>query len=175
MKRTVILTAVCLLGLQALMAQVAKMPPASAMPYKALADCPDEVSYLNYNYKTRASYYAGMTFEQFMSELEVEPVAASALTYFTPNDIEIMKNVAGLKLMFFDASKTVTGTYIEVYWRTKFGFDAIKPLREQYGLWAWNAQVYEFYKDKVIERIVFHTKLPVTLLLPGGTPPPINL
>ena len=69
--------------------------------------------------------------------------------------------------MFFKAERKdkfheLRDDYITIIWETTISSESVIELTKQYSNKMWVAQHYDFFKDKIIKRIVFNQSKEIT-------------
>ena len=154
MKRTILLFILSVLISSTLQAQ-------QTLPYHSYSDFNGNVAaYLKYNFEYRSKAYTGKTFAQMMNDMEIQPLGYIAVFQFP-------SNINPSILLYFKAERKdkfheLRDDYITIIWETTISSESVIGLTKQYPDTMWVAQHYDFFKDKIIKRILFNPSKEIT-------------
>ena len=154
MKRTILLFILSVLISSTLQAQ-------QTLPYHSYSDFNGNVAaYLKYNFEYRSRVYSGKTFAQMMNDMEIQPLGYIAVFQFP-------SNINPSILLYFKAERKdkfheLRDDYITIIWETTISSESVIGLTKQYPDTMWVAQHYDFFKDKIIKRILFNPSKEIT-------------
>jgi len=154
MKRTILLFNLSVLISSTLQAQ-------QTLPYHSYSDFNGNVAaYLKYNFEYRSKAYTGKTFAQMMNDMEIQPLGYIAI-------FQLPSGTNPSILLYFKAERKdkfheLRDDYITIIWETTISSESVVGLTKRYPDTMWVAQHYDFFKDKIIKRILFNPSKEIT-------------
>jgi len=120
------------------------------LPYKSLEDfnC-DTTAFINYNFIERAEHYKNQSFESFLKDLQITPVA-SGLGYIMGENENI--NFSSLRLYINRNGKN--SLFVQVSWESPAPMPlSMERIIHKYGIHTWTDQHNEVLGNFKIGRI----------------------
>lgn len=144
MKKIIPLTIFTLLAIFQLNAQY------KGLPYKTLEEFnSDTTAFINYNFIERAEHYKDQSFESFIKDLQITPVA-SGLGYIMGENENI--NFSSLRLYINRNGKN--SMFVQISWQTPVPMPpTMEQIIRKYGIHTWTEQHNEVLGNFKIGRV----------------------
>jgi hypothetical protein len=132
---------------------------AQTLTYKPYSQFKGNVkAYLKTNFEQRKSAYVGKTFAYLLKEMEIQPVGFIGSYREMADGKVVCYNI----LLFFKHNNNrginheILDDYIVIVWNKPFSNTALIQLVKQYPYDKWVSQHYDFFKNMVIQDIIYN-------------------